>query len=196
MRITWEYIAGFFDGEGCVCTTNLKARPNTFCTFVSIGQSGKEGYAVLTAIQAFLVPYGIKSYMSAQRRQKHYREMWQLRMMARPSVMVFLSNVLPFVNVKRPAVQDTLRFHKMYPSVRALVCAEKSSLLGELNLVARGLDAAGIKADRSTGMSFKKLMAKYGTTENYIRRIVCPEFYHRINERNRQRKAELASATA
>lgn len=119
MNITWEYIAGFFDGEGSVSMVVSAHRKTTASPKVHIGQSGKEGLAVLSAIQAFLVDQTIHGYIFSQKNHGRCRQMHGIQVCARADVDKFLHAIIPFVRVKKVIVQDAIRHLKMFPPLRA-----------------------------------------------------------------------------
>lgn len=103
--MTWQYIAGFFDGEGTVRFTNQGGLA------ITIAQSRDRGADVLRKMCHFLSTQGIKS-----RQYKPYRQnMHTLGLTDRPHVLAFLRGVFPHTEVKRIEVQDHLRFTQLYP---------------------------------------------------------------------------------
>lgn len=117
MQLNWEYVAGFFDGEGCVSTFTNRARRGLFGTQVTFGQSGERGRVLLTEIQEFLAAHGIKAYLMA-RKPARGQLAWALVIGARPSVMIFFGYVRGRVRIKKQVVEDTWRFYTIYPSLR------------------------------------------------------------------------------
>ena len=123
MQLSWEYIAGFFDGEGCVTTHTNRSRRGLFGTQVSMAQSGVQGRALLAAIQGFLADHAIKSYLLQVNKRTAKTPMWSLVIGARPSVMAFFAHVRGRVIIKKQVVEDTWRFYTIYPSLRGPVTA-------------------------------------------------------------------------
>jgi hypothetical protein len=115
--MSWEYLAGFFDGEG---TVYLPSTGTAIGPRLSIAQSGTEGLAVLTEIGQFFAEQGIKSAIA---RRKHHkprlvegsRPVWMLSMAKRADVEIVMSRLLPFLRIKKVATQDILRFLKLTP---------------------------------------------------------------------------------
>ena len=93
-RVDWPYIAGFFDGEGCV-SRDRNGRP--VCT---VTQTDGDHF-VIEKIQKFLKDNGIaapvQSYDKGPRTKSHKR----LCVSGACSVEDFLSNILPFLIVKK-----------------------------------------------------------------------------------------------
>lgn len=110
--MTWEYIAGFFDGEGSIATRGEK----TITPHVGLCQSGREGEMVLTVIQDFLRNEEIKSDVRLDMSGgKLVRPMWRLRMTERNACIKFLRSVIPYLIVKKVKTQDWLRHFTIYP---------------------------------------------------------------------------------
>jgi hypothetical protein len=187
MRITWEYIAGFFDGEGSVSTQNQIHRPGSYCTGVAIAQSGDEGSTVLSAIQAFLLVHGIKGYIHHNRRGTN-RPMHYYKISARPSVTLFLEAMLPRVSVKRLIVQDTLRFLKLYPSVNSAAIIERNKARGKYGAV--GLDPVQLRADLAELKTLKAVGEKYGVNFYTIKKYLDPEYRQRYDDYRKKWRAD------
>ena len=114
--MSWQYIAGFFDGEGCLWGNH--------CDSVGIYQGGDIGREVLAEIQMFLFRYAATSNIRIKRRSDKDKSnihrnkvMYELTIGNRESMRIFLSNILPYLRVKRILVQDYLRYNKMYPGL-------------------------------------------------------------------------------
>lgn len=118
MAMTWGYIAGFFDGESTVAVaTHSTGRKSG----AYIAQSGPRGLIVLTEIQEFLETQGIKSSVfQTGVASQHKRTMPSYRLAVNGFVGVtnFLSQMLPYLRVKRTVAQDILRYNKMYPNIQ------------------------------------------------------------------------------
>lgn len=114
--MTWEYIAGFFDGEGCVRLYQGKqgqARP-----YVQMSQAvPREG--VLLEIQKFLKSHGIETYF---RRDKSTNPGWNdccsLKISTREGCAEFLRNVLPHMHAKKDEAEEVLSNLDKNPSRR------------------------------------------------------------------------------
>jgi len=105
--MTWEYIAGFFDGEGCV---NVYPNGNTQRVAVTLTQGNPE---VLEVIQEFLEDMGIPSAIYAK---SSSRSQWfVLSITAREQVKLVLENLTPYLIVKQPAAIKTLEWMKANP---------------------------------------------------------------------------------
>lgn len=95
--MNWEYIAGFFDGEGCVSHLKNQWR-------ISVGQNTKE---VLQEIRDY-IGYGTiyKEYSTQYTQGVHYR----LQIFRKKEVYAFLSTILPYVIVKKERVMYALTY--------------------------------------------------------------------------------------
>ena len=102
MKMNWDYIAGFTDGEGCLSIKKRKGRKPR-CHIVL---SQKYGLA-LDEIVAFLNEQGVKAYIlyspSDQKRELKRLQIADLR-----SVKTFLEAIKDRVIVKVPAVKRGL----------------------------------------------------------------------------------------
>lgn len=95
--IGWEYIAGFFDGEGCVFQFN-KSMPYKYWQ-VCITQKDR---SILDKIQKF-VGYGTVSQESDQKYNWH-----RYKIFKQERVLDFLLKIFPYVIVKKEQVREIL----------------------------------------------------------------------------------------
>lgn len=132
MKLTWPYIAGFFDGEGCVTCYQI-ARPKkktnngVVNVVASIAQSGKEGLFLFGEMKQFFLEHGIKCGIGNKKDKiatGHHRAMYSLRITSRSDVTKFLSAIFPFLSIKKVPAQDGLRFLKIFPSLQGLYFKE------------------------------------------------------------------------
>lgn len=129
-NINWSFVAGFFDGEGCI----VAKRDGTISFDVSMAQTST---CVLEEIKEFLRTCGIKSYIYSvdpekytnNLRARHRKILHSLRLNERESVRRFVAGVLPYVVVKRAFVQDVRRFMLMYPAINKILCREQQIIL-------------------------------------------------------------------
>ena len=109
-NLSWPYIAGFFDGEGCIFFGESIQ--------VVFSQSGLVGYEVLVSIQQFLKDNNINSILrtSVDNRYNHQPRRYSLCIKCnRDNVRLFLQKIIPFVHIKRTKAQDVLRFITLFP---------------------------------------------------------------------------------
>ena len=121
--MTWQYIAGFFDGEGSLCCVRGKTTNNN-CWRARLHQSSSE---VLNTISGFLdhqnIAHTIQRTACKGQKQKYgpYKansDMFALQVSTKRSqVIPFLKSIYPHLIVKRVLVQDVLRFLKIYPKL-------------------------------------------------------------------------------
>jgi intein/homing endonuclease len=114
--VNWSYIAGFFDGEGCIRVARSKMGIGVTVQLVQV----TEHVEVLEAIASFLKVLGINAVIVNEKfvRNPKWRPVSNLTVRQRESVMAFLRGVLPYLHVKKVSAQDALRFLRMYPSLR------------------------------------------------------------------------------
>ena len=91
--MSWEYIAGFFDGEGCLSRTN-KSSPHKYYV-ISISQKNKH---ILDEIRKF-VGYG-QIYQDKTK--------YQYKITKQEYILDFLSAIAPYVIVKKAKVYEVL----------------------------------------------------------------------------------------
>lgn len=196
MRMSWEYIAGFFDGEGNICTVHFARRGGTFSTVVSMSQTQQRGFDLLTEIKVFLKGEGVHSTIGIRRKPNNakWKDCWALRVYGRESVMVFLKQVIPFVRIKKVEACDAWRFHSMYPAVNGILAAERAKDRGAASMAA--LDSDAIRSDFSSGMSRGALAKKYSTTFRMICRCVDPTYMQRCADTKARSLARKAARQA
>jgi len=123
--ISWEYIAGFFDGEGTIGHTSRYAYK------VSFSQSTMP---VLEAIKEFLGGYSIYTWCATYKnKNRKYNESYQLQFSASSGVKLFLEGILPYTIVKRMEVLEALNtikdvrprvdYDKLKPAIKSLLDA-------------------------------------------------------------------------
>src|SRR5258706_1175132 len=115
VKISWEWIAGFFDGEGSIGVYTNNARASGMTT-ASASQAGERGEKVLKEIQVFLAQRDIKSYLGYKKNVR-IKDVWALRILARNSLEPFIRGILPYLRVKKLEAQDVLRFIIAFPPI-------------------------------------------------------------------------------
>ena len=118
--LNWDYIAGFFDGEGNVnvpCGTSERSLQQPR---VTIAQSGERGRVVLVEIAAFLQnKAGISATVRPRSLVKpHHETAWILHIGRRVDVVRFLTEMRGRVFVKKTATEDVLRYMIVFPSTQ------------------------------------------------------------------------------
>jgi len=112
------YVAGFFDGEGCVRTYARHSRFTGCHSRIQISQSGDRGKSVLLEISEFLSTYGIVSQVNGHEyKNPKYLKGWCLQISRIECVKAFIRLMLPYLHVKKVESQDVLRFLSIYGAV-------------------------------------------------------------------------------
>jgi hypothetical protein len=106
--MSWSYVAGFFDGEGCI---RLYQRGVQW----SVAQSGQRGVAVLTDIKMFMSSDGITSSLYRPKQTKT-GTINCLVATGRENVSYIIGRLMPFLHVKKSECQDVLRYFRLFPS--------------------------------------------------------------------------------
>lgn len=102
-KLTWEYIAGFTDGDGSVW---FRLRGDGRCD-CAVEWTQREQHAfVLLEIQDFLSEHGIHSTV---RESYGLKVQWYLRVNRQMEVLYVLENLLPHLIVKAPKAVETIR---------------------------------------------------------------------------------------
>lgn len=116
--ISWTYLAGFFDGEGCVNYANSGSK-RTYRVRLTFSQAFPRGKRLLAEIKDFLEASGCRvanistsGYMKDEAKQG-----WQLQVAAKHSTELIMRKMLPHLHIKKLEVQDALRRIKLYPSI-------------------------------------------------------------------------------
>ena len=114
VKMSWEYVAGFFDGEGCVHMSH----GGRCKTYVSLTQTQDRGMRLLREIQRFLIDEDmIHSHIGSFEKKNRTKTMHVLKITKRSDVECFLLWVLPHVRIKKVETQDVLRYFKMFPQI-------------------------------------------------------------------------------
>ena len=137
----WPYIAGFFDGEGCV-SIGSNGRP--VCTIAQTNGT----HSIIEKLQAFLSSQGILASISdyVKKNPKH-KPSKTLLICSSFGVFDFLTNVLPFLIVKREKAESALE------------------MLKEPNRVKRARESSVMEAAREYAngtLNLQQAEAKYG----------------------------------
>jgi hypothetical protein len=114
--MNWAYIAGLFDGEGCVRVSRSKLGIGITLQIVQVTQHAAVFYEMAT----FLKALGVEAIVVNESflRNPKWKPVSNLTIRRRESVMAFLRGVLPYLYIKKVSCQDALRFLRMYPSLK------------------------------------------------------------------------------
>jgi len=126
MKLTmgWEYIAGFFDGEGCLHAVGEgKAGSHKFA--ITIAQADQIGLEVLSEMKSFLQHNGINAYVvehnrSVSKRNPKWKRCWNLWIRQQLSVKRFIDGVFPHLRVKKQRAEDYRRLCILWPTTLGL----------------------------------------------------------------------------
>lgn len=107
----WAYVAGFFDGEGCLhALGDFEAGRQGFR--VTISQTQKE---VLDEIADFLNAAGVAAYVLRHKvkpkpdAKRRLKPAWNIWITERNSIRRFIDGVFPYLRVKRQRAEDYRR---------------------------------------------------------------------------------------
>jgi hypothetical protein len=117
-QMSWQYLAGFFDGEGNVGIYQNRARRGNGMPVVCVCQSGERGRLLLEEISEFLKPLGIKCYFGSKKAHGNVQAQHILRVCNRGNVQMFLRGVFPYLRIKKVEAQDVLRFLAIFGSIK------------------------------------------------------------------------------
>lgn len=112
MALSWQYIAGFFDGEGNVSMPLGKSNLHLCLT-----QAGNEGLQLLGRIQEFLAEHGIPSRIDDSTKLVTGRKKVYRLCLSGKRTEAFLRFVMPFVHIKKVISMDVLRWRTLYPGM-------------------------------------------------------------------------------
>ena len=145
--MTWEYIAGFFDGEGSLVHNGKGYRAN-------ISQTNKE---VLDEIKYFS---GVGLVCKITKRQAQWKDSWVYYVSKQKDVDFFVRNILPFVYVKKDKIIETI------PKLDRILELQK---FRSIRLVRRKKEALKL---RESGLSYWRIGQKMGLDRSYVRKLI------------------------
>ena len=116
MQMNWNYLAGFIDGEGCLCIRMSPSKTTLsgfrYSASLSIGNTNKR---VLDLIQQFLKINEIKSnicIMIPDKRTSEPKPAWNLTVLAKGLDMI-LPILEPLLIIKREQAVTVLKFRSV-----------------------------------------------------------------------------------
>lgn len=145
--MTWEYIAGFFDGEGSITYNGKGFR-------ITISQTNKE---VLEKIKNFT---GKGKIFETYKRQKHWKDAWVYYIAKQEEVYYFLINVQKNLIVKAGLAGKTI------PNLKKILDNQKikSNRRKMITQVAKRL--------RKQGLTYRQIGRKLEVDYGYVRRLI------------------------
>lgn len=155
--MNWDYIAGFFDGEGSVLISEKKCR-------VAIPQTQRK---VLEAIKSFS---GVGNIFVIGRRRAHWKDAWVYYVVGQQDTLGFLTNIRSRVIVKKEAVRRGIKKLEeliQKRSLREQILHHRINM--SITLRNQGLSwrEVGAKIPMDWGYA-RKLYYRYGKNQNVI----------------------------
>jgi len=144
--MTWNYISGFFDGEGSIAHNGKGFR-------VTISQTNKE---VLDAIKIFTK---VGNVFEVTKRKEHWKDSWVYYIAKQEDVYYFLSKINRYIVVKKkqtelilPQLEKILKKQATRKNRRARLIRETKKLRGD-------------------NLSYRKIGEMLGIDWGYARRL-------------------------
>jgi hypothetical protein len=133
-KMSWEYIAGFFDGEGHVSLSrqqkngeNQFSRGNPRVTLV---QAHERGRHLLEEISSFLRDESITSVIEIHHEgDERCSRAYRLRVTGFRGIVPFLNGVFPYLRIKKIEAQDMLRYDQIFPTLVGRGHSHRSNVL-------------------------------------------------------------------
>ena len=145
--MTWEYIAGFIDGEGTIVR-----RKRVFNLYIS-----QTNFEVLDEIKKFV---GSGSIYSIDKRKPHWKEAWLYNAGGGRGTYYILLHVVDHLIVKRAWAREVLKSLEVRFRELAGVASLKQERIRKAKLL------------RARGWTYRKIAKLLGTDFGYIRRLV------------------------
>jgi len=147
LNMTWEYIAGFFDGEGFIGHNGKGYR-------VTITQTNQE---VLDNIARFS---GIGYVVKITKRKAHWKDSWIYYIACQKDVYFFIKHIVRFLTVKKNITEKVIRVLNIYLG---------NKRRHELH-IEKMKDVA--KEMRKKGHTYREIGKRVGLDWSYVRRIL------------------------
>jgi hypothetical protein len=157
MQMSWTYIAGFFDGEGCIGFYPAK---NTTRVLVEMCQAEPREH-VLFEIQGFCASQGINLTHRVVARRGNHAPTHKLYTVNRAVASEFLKRVEPYLHVKLLKAQEMIAWADENPTRRgARPRPIKKSTVKEMIRL------------QEEGMSQQAIADKFGFNQVYVGRVL------------------------
>jgi hypothetical protein len=145
--MTWEYIAGFFDGEGSISHNGNGYR-------ITIPQTNQE---VLNDIMRFS---GVGFVVKITKRRAHWKDSWVYYISRQKDVYFFIKHIAEFLKVKKNAAETVMSILEGY-----LADKERHDIhLDKMKDIAARM--------RGNGCTYREIGKKIGLDWSYVRRIL------------------------
>jgi hypothetical protein len=146
-KMSWQYIAGFVDGEGSI----VRTRPTVYRILIPQTHEG-----VLKEIQRFA---GCGFIYQCKTRKSHWKDNWVYAVARQKDVLFFLQKIQPYLIVKKDLAQTRI------PTLKILVKRlerKRADLQKRLKLC---------KFLRSRGWTYRAIAKKLNVDFGYARRL-------------------------
>ena len=116
VKISWQWLAGFYDGEGCLNLTHQKSKRNTaFSPQIDLVNTN---HAAMELIISFLADLDIPVYVSKSKKHgvfhrdsgRSHKQRMTIRIARMKSVKRFLEHISPYLVLKREQAELLLEF--------------------------------------------------------------------------------------
>lgn len=144
--MTWDYIAGFFDGEGSITWNGKGYR-------ISIAQTNKRVF------DKILCGIGFGLILKVKKRRSHWKQSWVYYIAKQEDVLKFLQECYPHLIVKKSLAEKTMK--ELYISIKAAKARKK--LRGERIKQASHL--------RSGGLTYREIGKQLNIDFGYARQL-------------------------
>jgi len=105
-KMNWDYIAGFFDGEGCV---SVRAHRTGFLR-ATIFNTHKQS---ILKVHKFLKKKGINSTIYSRKRKPNWKRCYEVRICQWKSAKAFLEELKNRTEIKRDEIKEKLKVFKI-----------------------------------------------------------------------------------
>lgn len=145
--MTWEYIAGFFDGEGSIVYNGSGFR-------ITIAQTN---FTVLDSIRRFSK---MGQVIKVAKRQSHWKDSWVYYISKQEDILFFIRHIQNFSIVKKQKINIIL------PRLISAVSNNKDRVLK------RQLLTKSAKALRKEGLSYREIGKRLDIDFGHARRLI------------------------
>lgn len=105
IQLSWKWLAGFFDGEGCIALASQNVGREAKAVRLYVSQNGKQSW-VLDEIADFLEAQGMRVYRRPLAATGHR----DIQVNEFDSVEYMLKRLVPHLIVKRERAEECLRY--------------------------------------------------------------------------------------
>lgn len=145
--MTWQYIAGFFDGEGSLIHNGKGYR-------IVISQTHKQ---VLEEIKRFT---RLGNVIEITKRKEHWKDAWVYYIAKQKDVLKFTQEVLPYLWVKKDAAESIQTELTSIVKKQDETIAKRIALAGKAKLL------------RQQGLTYRQIGSSLNKDFGQIRRLI------------------------